>query len=92
MNKYTVHAHMYTLHTYKMTITEFKLTVWFWGGASKSGKRGKTTTEKSDPCCQLSYFIYKPAYFADAFGQLKLSILAKTTLSALWNVFFNNLL
>lgn len=97
MNTYTVYAHRYKWRIYKMTITEVswwercaqKLTVWFWSGASKSSKRGKTTTEKSDPYSQLNYFISKPAVFADAFGQLKSSILAKTTLSAL---FFDKLL
>lgn len=43
-------------------------TMWFQSGTSKSGKRRKTTTGKSDPCCQLRDIPTRPECFPDIFG------------------------
>lgn len=42
--------------------------MWLQGSTSKSGTRGKTTTGKSDPCCQLRDIPTRPERFPDIFG------------------------
>lgn len=46
-------------------------TMWLQGGTSKSGKRRKTTTGKSDPRCQLRDIPTGPECFLGIFGDFR---------------------